>query len=190
MAAKLPYGFKAWAERKSEKIRKDLRKSPSDPLLADELASKIGVGIFTLQELGLTSLQRSHLRNALYDFSAFTIKNYQGSNIIVHNEFHSVGRQQSNQMHEIAHIICEHPLPEPKRLDGFPFLLREYNYQHELEAETLGSVLQVTRKGLLKALKAGMNVDEMANYFHATKGMINFRISMTGVKRQIKNWSK
>lgn len=188
MANGLPHGFKAEAERISEAMRTNLNKSPTDPLLAEELATILKIHIHTMGDIGLSRDQLDRVEDLPYCFSALTLKNHQGKDIIVHNEFHSPGRQQSNLMHEMGHILCKHPLPKPTTINGYPFLSRNYNKQHEVEAETLGGVLQVTRKGLLWALKRGMKIDEMASYYHASKSMINYRISKSGVRNQMKYW--
>jgi len=185
----LPHGFKAKSERLSESLRKDLGLSPTNPLLAEDLAEKLEINIFTLKDFAAPS-EISIIRKSPYSFSALTLKNHQGKTVILHNEYHSKGRQQSNLMHELAHILCKHPLPEPEHLNGFPFPLRSYNQNHEKEAETLGGILQVTRKGLLWALNKKMSEADIAEYFTATKDMIRFRLNTSGVRRQLKKKAK
>lgn len=65
-------------------------------------------------------------------------------------------------MHELAHLLCNHPLPDDIILPTLPFL-RRYNLQHEQEAEYLGATLQITRKGLVWAKRRGMAVSQIAN---------------------------
>ena len=181
-------GFKADAERLAQKLRLDLGKSATDSLSAEELAKKLKIRILKIQDLRLSLNQIKKIQDSPYSFSACTLNNKDGEKIIIHNEFHSPGRQQSNLMHEMAHILCEHPLPEARILNGYPFPLREYNVTHEAEAETLGGTLQVTREGLLWALKKRMTVGEIAIYYGATKNMINYRIKLTGVRKQLARW--
>lgn len=188
MAKGLRRGFKAEAERLSEKIRSELGKRPEEALMGEELAAKMDITILTLNDIGLSETQLTKVQDAGYSFSAFTMVNHQEKKLIVHNEFHSPGRQQSNLMHEMAHIICEHPLPEPKMINGFPFLSREYNEVHEKEAEAMGGILQIPRNGLIWALKKGMSTHEIALHYGATKDMANFRIRITGVKKQMSRW--
>jgi Zn-dependent peptidase ImmA (M78 family) len=114
-----------------------------------------------------------------------TMKNSANSHVIIYNTYQSPTRQQSTLMHELSHIICEHELPEPKIILDHPLPMRTYNPNLEEEANCLGSTLQITRSGLLWALKREMTVDEIANHFLASEAMVRFRINTTAVNRQI-----
>lgn len=113
------------------------------------------------------------------------MKDKDGKDLIIHNAYHSATRQQSNIMHELAHVICKHKLPEPKIIAGLPLPLRKYDPAIEEEANCLGGNLQITRVGLLWALKRGMTVEEIGGHFLASEAMVNFRIRITGVKKQL-----
>ena len=119
------------------------------------------------------------------EWSALTMITESGTRIIIHNITHSPERQQSNLMHELAHIICKHEMPLIGNLNGKSLPVRHYNEEHEAEAEWLGGNLQITRAGLLWALKRKMSTKEIQAYYTASAEMVTFRINTTGVKRQL-----
>src|SRR5439155_542175 len=62
-------------------------------------------------------------------WSALTL-NCDGKLIVLHNTTHSLPRQESDIMHEIAHVVCDHPMKRLVCVEGFPFPLREYDKEH------------------------------------------------------------
>jgi Zn-dependent peptidase ImmA (M78 family) len=184
----LPHGFKANAERIAVCFRAELGKKAYDPLSAFDLAKHLKIKIFSPSDIGLSDAECDKIMGNDSGWSAFTMKNKKAENIIIHNAYHSQGRQQSNLMHEISHIYCDHRLPEPTIIPGLALPLREYKKEFEDEANCLGRTLQIPRDGLLWALKRGMNENEIAEYFIASREMVVFRINTTGVKNQMKYW--
>jgi Zn-dependent peptidase ImmA (M78 family) len=63
--------------------------------------------------------------------------------------------------------------------------MRDYDKQQEEEANYLGSALQITREGLLWALKKRMEISEIAEHYNASPSMVTLRINSTGVKKQL-----
>ncbi len=104
---------------------------------------------------------------------------------IIHNTGHARTRQESNLMHEMAHIICKHEPSVLTSVGGLSFLLREYNADQEEEASWLGACLQIPRSALWWAVKRRMTIDEMVQYFQASEELIRFRRQMTGIDRQL-----
>ena len=118
------------------------------------------------------------------EWSALTMKTRLGNKIIIHNPYHSSGRQQSNIMHELAHIICEHTLPTYDYGFKIPMGMRHYNELQEEEARCLGETIQLPRKALEWATKANMSVPAIANHFLASEEMVSYRLNISGVTRQ------
>ncbi len=108
--------------------------------------------------------------------------------IIIYNPFHSTARQQSDMMHELAHIICKHERKADEYDSELPVGLREYDKEKEEEAKCLGSTLQLSTPCLLWANKRSMSVEEIAEYFNASKDMVIYRRNMTGIARM--NYNK
>jgi Zn-dependent peptidase ImmA (M78 family) len=181
---KFRYGFKAKAERLSEKYRAELHISKFDPLDAFKLAAHLEIPINNVDDFsGLIS--EGHLmtlRNTA-KFSAMWIPNGDGKKIIIHNNYHSEKRQQSNIMHELSHIILEHQISDETAKLCFLYNLPCYNIAQEEEAKYLGGALQLTRPGLLWAIKR-KNDEQISDYYNASADMVRYRLNITGVLRQ------
>jgi Zn-dependent peptidase ImmA (M78 family) len=183
----LPYGFKAEAERKAIKFRSQLSLKAHDPLSAFDLAAHIGIPLVTPVEAGLSKSQAAKLMRNGSGWWGLTMKNFEGRYFVIYNTYQPPARLQSTIMHELAHIICEHELPAPELVEDCPFPLRKYDPAIEAEANCLGSSLQITRVGLLRALKSGMTIAEISDHFLASESMVQLRINMTGVMKQLQN---
>lgn len=107
------------------------------------------------------------------------------SHLIIHNGVHSPARQQSNVMHEVAHILCGHELSAVDTGKGLPDYMRLYPQEQELEADCLGWTLLLPRAALLFALGKGWDNAAIMEHYQASAQMVQLRINRTGVKRQL-----
>ena len=182
----LARGFMAEAERISEKYRIDLGVSKFDPLDAFELAEFLNVDIFTVDEI--YEHQPDHPNYCrLSDpdkFCAMWTPNAHGQPVIIHNDRHSPFRQQSNLMHELAHIIRKHTVPEESAVLCARLGLHYFNAVHEQEAKYLGGCLQITRPGLQWGIKNLGTIENISEYFCASVDMVKYRMGITGVSKQ------
>jgi Zn-dependent peptidase ImmA (M78 family) len=184
----LQRGFKARAERIAESYRDKLGISKFDPLNAFDLATHLGVPVVGVVDLRGDLGDDNYSRLSNKDkFSAMWMPNEDGDKIILHNNFHSLKRQQSNLMHELAHIILDHRIPEEQARLCAMLGLHYYNEEHEQEARHLGGCLQITRPGLLWALKKGYSETEISEHYTASLDMVQFRLRITGVLKQRAN---
>ncbi len=178
-------GFKTWAEHQAIELRRHLGLGADVPLPATQLATYFGITIVSPEHI--PGMSREHLECLLQrdqsSWSAITVNVNTGTTII-HNTSHARTRQESNLMHEIAHIICKHASSELIRVGGLPFLLREYNADQEEEASWLGACLQLPRPALWWAVKRRLTVAEMVQHFQASEELIRFRRQVTGIDRQ------
>lgn len=178
----LPRGFKAEAERISEQQRAQLGLSQFSPLDAFELAKHLDIPVCSFSDL-LSEAETNQLTLAK-DISALWMPNTDGDPIILYNPTHSPSRQQSDIMHEISHILRKHSTSEEIVRLCLQLNLHSYNKVQEEEAIYLGSCLQITRAGLLWALKQSYSYEQIASYYGASVEMVRFRINSTGVERQ------
>lgn len=184
----LPRGFKAKAEKIAISYRKELGIQPHEALCGFVLANHLKIKVCKPLDIFPKNTNIDDLIGTPEKdngWSALTMITGKGTKLIIHNNLHSPTRQQSNLMHEIAHIICNHEYKKLPDVLNLPSLMRDYNPQQEEEAIYLGSVLQIPREGLLWNLKQRKSYDEIADYYTASKSMVTFRVNSTGVKRQL-----
>jgi Zn-dependent peptidase ImmA (M78 family) len=179
----LAHGFKAKAERLATEFRNKLSLHPCAPMCAFKLAICLEIPVYSAIEC-LTLKDDIERLSHDCEWSALTMNTNSGATIIIHNPFHSPARQQSNLMHEIAHIICEHKHPMRDYEVAVPVGMRSFNLIQEEEARYLGSALQLPRPALLWAKKRNMTTSEIADYFNASQEMVTYRMNSSGVNKQ------
>ncbi len=176
--------FKADAERKSEQYRKQLGLTVFDPLDAHHLAKLMDVPIFTVDDFpDLDPVHIAKLRDT-DSFDAMWMPNEDGDKIIIHNNYHSPKRQQSNLMHELAHISEGHSIPVDKAKLCLLYGLHFYDKSQENEAKFLGGCLQITRPALLSAVNKGMTEIDISDQYNASVEMVRYRLFSSGVMKQ------
>lgn len=183
----LKRGFKAEAERKALYYRESLSIHPCEPLCAFQLASFLDIPVYPVTEflkapddIGL--FNGSNGRDP--EWSALTMITSSSRRIIIHNPFNSKMRQQSDLMHELAHIICEHTRTFSGQDFEIPFGMREYDELQEEEANCLGSTMQLPKACLLWAKKRKMSYADISIHFNASIEMVKFRMNITGIFRR------
>lgn len=179
-------GFKKWAEEQAIYQRQLLGLSPVASLPAIQLAEHLQVTVIRPDQI--PGVSPAVLHQLLYvdsiSWSAITIL-LNGHALIIPNTTHSARRRESDLMHEIAHILCNHEPARLMQLSGFPFPLRTYNKRQEDEATWLGACLQIPRTALLWAIRHGMNEAQLAEYFGASQDLVQYRRNVTGIDVQL-----
>jgi Zn-dependent peptidase ImmA (M78 family) len=180
---KLVRGFKQTSEKKSQELRVTLSKSFHERLPALILAKHLKTNIISPTEIkGIDGdLIKILCKNKNSHWSAVTI-NINGKLFIILNSAHSACRKEIDIFHELAHIICNHEMGRFQKLGNLP--LRSYDERQEEEAKWLGGCLHIPRKALEWALKNKMNENSIAEFFCASLEMVNYRLNVTGVKKQ------
>ncbi|MBL8000427.1 MAG: ImmA/IrrE family metallo-endopeptidase [Flavobacteriales bacterium] len=180
----LPRGFKAQAERLAVRYREELRLSKFDPLDAFKLAAHLEVLVIPVSALKLPPECLGHLHGTTLkkaQWFAMTMIGEDGSKRVIHNDSVAPTRQQSDIMHELSHIICQHEHEGEDYSFGFP--VRKYNTGHEAQAECLGATLQLPKPALLWKTKAGHTPEEIAEHYTASPAMVRRRLGESGVSR-------
>ena len=181
-------GFKADSEKKAIFLRKELGLQPHDPLPAYRLSEYLKIKILTPANIFDKSSDSYRTLMNSKDWSALTMICQSGNRIIIHNDKNSRFRQESDLMHELAHVVCNHETCGSSRIDGEDILLRTFNEQQEKEAEWLGGCLQLPREALLWHIHRNRSIKEIAELFTASEKMVRFRINSTGVRQQSARW--
>ena len=154
-----------------------------NPLPAKVLAKHFNAKIFTPETMPNTEPEQVKLLCSRDDWSAGVI--CKNPLWIVHNSRHTLPRQESDLMHEFAHVILKHKMIRRDPKTGL-FLRRQ---QDEDEAVYLGGCLQIPRRGLLWATQKKMSLSQIALHFNASEEMVRFRSNVNGIlidKRKVR----
>lgn len=184
---KLRHGFKAEAERMSIKLREDMGIHPCEKLCAFKLAEHLNLKLIKATDLVSDAKSISLLEGTngyKNEWSALTMLNNNGKRIILYNPFNSEVRQQSDLMHEIAHVLCKHELSSEGHDFQVPFGMREYNPIQEEEAKCLGASLQLPKPSLFWARKRNLTNEQISQEFNASIEMVRYRMVMTGIYKK------
>ncbi len=176
-------GFKTQAEQQARDYRQALSIRSSQPLPAKSLAEHLGIHVISPDQIpGLDSSHADWLSNFDSMWSAGAVAIPERNRVfIVYNSAHSGPRQESDILHEIAHIICKHAAAA----SGLNGIFRTYDKGQEEEARYLGACLQLPRDGLVWALRHGMTKKQIAKHFGASEDLVRYRQNVTGADKQI-----
>lgn len=116
------------------------------------------------------------------EFSAI-VAVVQGYKMILYNGNNSPARQESDIMHELAHVLCGHQ-GDCLQLNA-DISLRIHNPSHEQEAKWLGATLQIPADGLFRHVRAGRTSEEIAEIYGASVPMVNFRRRTLAIDRRV-----
>jgi len=186
--AQFKRGFKAKAEKLSVDFREKLKLKPWEPLCAYKLAEYLNISLYPVTEFLNEDADIKTLK--LGEWSALTMITQAKNRIIINNPFNSPQRQQSDLMHELAHIICNHKRDHEKYDFNIPFGMHEYDEIQENEAIFLGGALQLSKACLFWSLKRDLTFDEIANTFNSSRDMVNYRMNVTGIGKTGKHTIK
>jgi len=173
---KLEAVFKRRCEAIAVNQRYELNKHPFDPLPAEELLKKQNGEVRTPDQMPHMLPETIKRLLDSQDWSAGIIRLH--PLLIIYHPAHSPARHESDLMHELAHVILNHPMVGFDPVTGLP--LR--NSRHEAEATYLGGCLQIPRLGLQWASQRNYSGQQVAAHFGASEEMVNFRGNMTGIK--------
>ena len=186
-------GFKTWCEKTAAGFRRDLRLDVSGALDPRALANHLNILVWTPHDVGrLGNLAKTHLDQLLvHDSSSWSAVTLilPARKLIIINSRHAPVRQNSDIMHELAHLILEH---EPARVDMTPqrlMILDTYDKTQEAEADWLSGSLLVPRDALLYVLSRNPRNEYAASHFNVSTKMIAWRRQKTGIDIQLRRRS-
>ncbi|MEG9250310.1 ImmA/IrrE family metallo-endopeptidase [Arthrobacter sp. Soc17.1.1.1] len=177
-------GFKAEAERDAVRVRKELGLAPHDHLNPRDLAKHLGIAVIDASDLVDIKELEELERLQAFAFSAATFE-IEDRSIIVVSPLRSLGRQNSDIAHELAHVMLSHNLSEIREIDGMPF--RTCKPEEEEEATAFGGTLLLPRPLLLSAARRQATIDDISQQYDVTVEMARFRYNSTGVSRQLRS---
>ena len=178
-------GFKTWCEKVASSFRVELGVGPYDPLDPRKLAAHLRVVVWKIEDI--PGIPPECLATLLADgesWSAATVVEGNRHAIIL-NSAHSPARQNSDLMHELAHLIRAHtPARMDVSADGL-LLLSTYDRKQEDEANWLAGCLLLPRATLIKSRQLRLSVAGIAAKYGASEEMTKYRINVTGVEYQL-----
>ncbi len=187
----LERGFKAWAERVSINLRRDLGLNSNDPLDPKCLADHLEVGLCTPRDIPGISKEvlTQLLQKDPWGWSAVS-QIVKGKPLIIYNPKHRGGRQASDIMHELAHLILDH---SPGKLimsqDG-GMVMRSYDRKQEEEANWLAWSLLLPRDALVYSMRSRLSLAEIAERYGVTEKLVTYRLQVTGVTTQFRRFKQ
>lgn len=185
--ATLERGFKSWAERTASAVRAELKVESTAPLDPSRLSEHLGVTLLRPQDIqGLPEeIVVQLLERDPWGWSAATLE-LNGTITVIFNPRKSAGRQASDIVHELAHLILGHdPAKVVFSQDG-QLATRTFDQKQEDEANWLAWALLLPREALMSAVRSRMVSAQIAATYGVTETLVNFRLKMTGVKAQLR----
>ena len=177
-------GFKSRCEQMARSIRVGLGLKPVDPLDPLVLAGYLGVQVWDVTALGLSEEDETQLVQVDRDaWSAVTVSAY-GRDAIIMNPSHRGGRQSSDLMHELAHLLLRHEPSTVFLMEVSDLALRGYNPAAEDEANWLAAALLLPREALVRISSRRMAIETACSTYGVSERMLRFRMNVTGVASQ------
>lgn len=176
-------GFKAEAERLAKDIWSAMGLSPNDRMDAVKLAKHVGCMVRPADALvDIAKLKELYqIQDDAFFACTFALPNNRYA--IVFNPLMSVRRRNSDVAHEVAHIVLGHRLSRLERLGNVAFLSGDK--QQEDEAAWLSGCLLLPRFVLVHDLRKRRKADGIAKNRMLSMDMVNYRVRVTGVARQL-----
>jgi Zn-dependent peptidase ImmA (M78 family) len=181
----LERGYKAWTERAALALRQELKLEAEGALPASLLAKHLGIELIT--PVQLEGLPAEISKPLVIDHpDGWSAVSYEGINgtTIIYNGQNSPGRQSSDIMHEIAHVLRGH---EPSQLilsaEG-DVAMRSYDSKQEDEANWLGWTILLPRPALVRCMDMGLTNSAIATEYNVSEQLVEFRLRMTGIRKR------
>jgi IrrE N-terminal-like domain len=178
-------GFKSWCEEAALNVRQHQGLSSTAPLSPLVLARELRVEVIQPADLRHleTDVHRRLVGKHSDCWSAITVP-ANPRPLIVYNPAHSAARQNSDLMHELAHILLGH---KPTRVFIDPstdLALRTHDKVQEEEANWLAGCLLLPRDVLLHIKAEGMTDEVACRHYGVSAKMLSYRMNISGVNIQ------
>ena len=183
--ATLERGFKTWAERTASVVRRELGLSPTQALDPQRLAEYLGIRV--VSPFDLPGLEADVLDQLLdqdpWGWSAATLQLGEKATVI-YNPKKSKGRQASDLIHELAHVMLGHEPATVVFSEDGQMATRTFDQKQEDEANWLGWTLLLPREALMAARRVLMAKAQIAETYGVSERLVGYRLQMTGVDVQ------
>ena len=197
-------GFNDWAEEQSSEWRAKLGLTVHEACPARKLAHQLDVLLVPSNEVAPTLTPERYKQFADYlgqapeEAVAPLSKDghgYFGMHILIgryrmvfFNPSCAPERQESDIMHELAHVLCGHE-GQAVSLGGL-FALRMVDDRQEAEADKLGSVLQIHKDGIFRCVLDNWTHDQIAKQFRCSVEMVKWRMTTSAAKQRVAGYRR
>ena len=182
-------GFKSAAPDLAGEVRLGMGIGRFERLDPRALADWLAIPIIDLSSFERSAPEVGHLlRVEPRVFSAVTVL-AGPRRTIVHNDAHSLVRQNSIISHELSHGLLQHPptpTPTPALDDSG---CRVWNQDIEDEASWLAGCILVTPEAALAIARGRWTAMEASEHFGVSEPMIQFRTNATGAAIRVRRAS-
>lgn len=177
-------GFKTECERTAAMVRRQHGLALSAPLNPRLLAGSLGAEVIAPDQLPTLSPKTCEqlLGDYADEWSAVTFPSEPP--LIVFNPTHSVARQNSDLMHELAHMLLKHA---PTMVFIHPktqLAIRTFDSPQEEEANWLCGTLLLPREALLLIKRSDWSHEKSCSEYGVSADMLNYRLNTSGVNMQ------
>lgn len=178
-------GFKSRCEEMSLSMRAELGLKTTDPLAVNDLASYLGVLVWSVTQIeGLSLADIRQLVEVDADsWSAITVL-ASGREAIIFNPGHYGGRYSSDVMHELSHLILGHEPSTVFFIGEGEVALRGFSKSAEEEANWLAGALLLPRDALVYLKRDQIPMPIACSSYGVSQRMLEYRLGVTGVNRQ------
>lgn len=143
--------------------------------------------------IGLSRPAREHLlgeAREAWSGGAASARLPDGSRLIILNPTHGINRQNATLMEEISHVFLGHrpsKLAIERRDRSGKITAREYDRAVEEEAYGTGAAALVPYSALKRMVLAGKTSAQIANHFHVSRALVEFRIKVSRLWNEYKD---
>jgi Zn-dependent peptidase ImmA (M78 family) len=109
-----------------------------------------------------------------------------GKPLVIYHPRHSKGRQASDIMHELAHIILDHDPGKMIMSQDGRMVMRSYDRKQEEEANWLGWSILLPREAFVSALRLRLSNSQIAERYGVSEDLVEFRLRVTAVNAQFR----
>ncbi|MEX2158613.1 MAG: ImmA/IrrE family metallo-endopeptidase [Dehalococcoidia bacterium] len=179
-------GFKTRCEKLSSQVRADLDVRSDAPLSFVDLARYMRVELRTPEDIdGIPPKTLLVLKDQAAEWSAAAVS-IGDDKAIVYNPHHSLRRQASDVMHELAHILLDHSSAIVVLSPDGQLALRSFDQDQEDEASWLSGCLLLPRSALLTIAARRMSTELACGKYGVSEDLLKFRLNVTGAKTQVR----
>lgn len=181
-------GRKSALEKDAQALRKEMGLGILDVLECFDLCELMGLEVMSFGNMIERCNGSGVLLNQIYGsgrgrtISAITVCRRDG-NLILYNENHADTRIKNTIVHEIAHYFLGHE--GMSSIKGDKLFIRGDSKEEDEEANHFSSCLLIPRAGLLKLMKRGANIKEVAEHYGVSYRLAQMRYNLSGIKNQL-----